>query len=408
MDLGDEGRRRYLTLVHPQPAPPRAVTGRFVVGRRPGDRGLSVDDRRLSRAHFEVRGGRAVAALRLEDLDAKNRTRVDGTPVHRAYLADQAVVRAGDSIFVVEDQAPPELSLADAPAGRSSALDWAQQVADRVAGSPLTVLIRGPSGAGKERLARRVHDQSGRPGAFVAVNCTTLPKELVASELFGHVRGAFSGAEARTGLVAAAAGGTLFLDEVGDLPLAQQPMLLRMLQDRVVRPVGGDRETRVDVRVVGATHQDLLAAVAGQRFRADLLARLTEFEVDLPGLARRKVDVLPVFRELVGRPICADAAEALLLHDWPTNVRGLQKLAARIRLFAEDAGQVTLPMLPTKMQSYVEEEAMEVVEVPRSELERLLGEHQGNVSRVARALGLTRQRLYRRLEVLEIDVRSFR
>ncbi len=392
--------------VHPQPAPPQPIGDGLRVGRQAGAGGLSCDDPRLSRVHFEIRP--VGASLRLDDQGAKNGTRVDGRPVQRAHLEHGSIVRAGDSLFVVEDVAPPAPGCDDPPAGLSAVLSWAQQVVDRVAPTALTVLVHGPSGAGKERLARRLHETSGRRGAFVPVNCSALPATLAASELFGHVRGAFSGAEGRPGLLAAAAGGTLFLDEVGDLPLDLQPVLLRAIQERAIRPVGGDREVPIDVRIVAATHRSLPEAVAAGRFRADLLARLTEFEVELPGLAERKADVLPLFEALVGQPVSVDAAEALLLHDWPTNVRGLQQIANRIRLFADGRGRVELSMLPTAMQDAVGTGALEPAQISPAELARLLELHQGNVSRVARAVGSTRQRVYRLLESLDIDVRSFR
>ena len=401
----DDARRIWLSPVHPHAAAPRLITGPLSVGRAVGPRGLDCADRRMSRAHFELRRTQVRGTLQLIDQGTKNGTRVDGQRADRAYLTSGSVVRAGDTIFVVED-GPPGL---DPRPGESAALGHAHHLVDRVAPTALTVLIRGATGAGKERLAQRLHDASGRTGPFVPVNCTTLPENLAASELFGHVRGAYSGAIGRPGLFAAAAGGTLFLDEVGDLPLAQQPLLLRALQERKVRPVGAEHEVDVDVRVVAATHQDLAGAAQRQAFRADLLARLTEFEVDVPDLTARRADILPLFRQFVGMPISADAAEALLLQPWLTNIRGLQAVARRIRLFAEGAPCVELSMLPSAIQATVAAQAdAPVVEVSQADLERLLRTHGGNVSKVARALSLTRQQVYRRLQALDVDPRAFR
>lgn len=403
-----EGAVTWLTQVFPAPSAPVAVNGRLVVGRRPGAGGLACDDRRMSRRHFTLHRPRRTGPVRVEDADTKNGTRVDGAQVAKAWLVDGTVIRAGDTLFVVEERTPPGTFVQLTAAGRSIALDWTQQVVDRVAPTDLTVLIQGPTGAGKERLARRLHQQSGRTGAFVPVNCTTLPQSLAASELFGHVKGAFSGAEPRAGLFMAAAGGTLFLDEVGDLPVAQQPLLLRALQERRVRPVGAETERTVDVRIVAATHADLDAAVAADTFRADLLARLAEVEVELPGLAERRVDLLPIFEGLVGAPLSADAAEAILLGPWPTNVRGLQQLARRLRLFADGLEQIELSMLPTAMQARIDVAVDAPVEVSRGDLVEQLRAHRGNVSRVARALGLTRQAVYRRLQALDIDAAAYR
>jgi DNA-binding NtrC family response regulator len=398
----------WLTQVHPTPAAPLTLTGRTVVGRSPG-KGLRCDDRRMSRKHFVIHRPRKDGPWRLEDTGTKNGTRVDGVQVESAWLTSGSVIRAGDSLFVFEGGTPPGGFIRPTPAGRSLALDWAHQMIDRVAPTELTVLIQGPTGAGKERLAERLHQASGRTGPFVPVNCTTLPQTLVASELFGHVRGAFSGADARSGLFAAAEGGTLFLDEVGDLPLAQQPMLLRALQERRIRPVGAETERRVDVRIVAATHRDLAAAVAADGFRADLFARLTELEVALPGLDARQVDVLPIFRALVGAPLSSDAAEALLVAPWPTNIRGLQRLARRIRLFADGLEQVESTLLPSDLQARVQTRPTPAqTEIPRADIEAQLTAHAGNVSRAARALGLTRQALYRRLQALDLDASRFR
>lgn len=398
----------WLTLVYPSPAAPIALTGRTVVGRSPG-KGVRCDDRRMSRKHFAVHRPRKDGPWRLEDAGTKNGTRVNGARVETAWLTDGSVIRAGDSIFVFEMRTAPGSFVQPTPAGRSLALDWAQQMIDRVAPTELTVLVQGPTGAGKERLAQRLHAASGRSGAFVPVNCTTLPQTLVASELFGHVKGAFSGADARQGLFAAADGGTLFLDEVGDLPIAQQPMLLRALQERRIRSVGSEVERAVDVRVVAATHCDLAGAVSTGAFRADLLARLTELDVMLPGLHARRVDILPIFQAMAGAALAPDAAEAVLIASWPTNIRGLQRLARRIKLFADAVERIELSALPSALQAGLQIElAAGPRAVPQAEIEAQLTAHAGNVSRAARALGLTRQALYRRLQALDLDASRFR
>lgn len=311
--------RRFLTRVHPEAGDPRELGDRrLVVGREPGAGHLTIDDALVSREHFEIApASRTAGVLRAKDLGSKNGTLLDGAPLDRELLRGGEMLRAGDSLFVYSEVAPPPGEAPPPEVGRSVALTYARHVADVVATAPGAVLVTGPSGAGKELIARRIHEHGGRRGRLVSVSCATFTRDLVAGELFGHVRGAFTGADkARGGSFGAADGGTLFLDEIADLPLEQQPASLRALQDKRIRPVGGDRDLPVDVRIVAATHQDLDALVEGGRFRGDLLARLAGFRVHVPGLAQRKEDVLPLLRAFYGEPveITADAAEALLVY----------------------------------------------------------------------------------------------
>lgn len=224
--------------------------------------------------------------------------------------------------------------------GRSPTLRRVLESATRVAPTPASVLVIGETGTGKELLARFVHLASGRKGEFVAVNCATLPKDLMESELFGHEKGAFTGAgERRAGLIAQADGGTLFLDEVGEMPLALQVRLLRFLQERTYRPVGSTRERRADVRIVAATWRDLRALVGSCEFREDLYFRLAGYDLVLPPLRERGEDVVLIARGIVAgfadvpgvgkREIADGACAALRAHDWPGNIRELQGVLFR-------------------------------------------------------------------------------
>lgn len=222
--------------------------------------------------------------------------------------------------------------------GASPALEKIRDLIDRVADSEASVLITGESGTGKEVVARTVHAQSRRSAKpFVAINCAAMPEALLESELFGHARGAFTDArQAHQGLLAQASGGTVFLDEIGDMPIGLQPKLLRVVQERSVRPVGATAELPVDVRFVAATNLDIESAVEEKRFREDLFFRLNVVRLELPPLRARPADILPLaqhfmrrFVEQAGKQIDAISpavAERLLSYSWPGNVRELQKL----------------------------------------------------------------------------------
>ena len=218
--------------------------------------------------------------------------------------------------------------------------------ADRIAPTAMSVLVTGETGTGKEGLARRLHDVSGRKGAFVVVNCASLPPELVESELFGHARGAFTGAVGdKRGLVLDANGGTLFLDEIGELTMEVQAKLLRLLQEKEIRPLGGRQVLKVDVRVVAATWRDLRGRVAEGAFREDLLYRLAVFELALPPLRERGDDVLLLARHVVDgfarqpgigrRALARSAGAALRGHEWKGNVRELQAVLARAAVLGD-------------------------------------------------------------------------
>ena len=231
--------------------------------------------------------------------------------------------------------------------GHSAALQQAIEVARKVARHSSTVLITGASGTGKELFARLIHDASTRSAkSFVAVNCGAIPEQLLESELFGHARGAFTGAAAaRKGLFQEAAGGTLFLDEIGELPLALQVKLLRALQEGEVRPVGDDTAVSVDARVVTATARDLEAEVAAGRFRADLFYRVNVVSIQLPALRERREDLPALVRHFLERfndrlgtaiiGVTPPAMRLILEHEWPGNVRELENVLERAIVLAE-------------------------------------------------------------------------
>ena len=306
--------------------------------------------------------------------------------------------------------------------GKSEALRKTYDIIDRVAPTDATVLVTGESGTGKELAARAIHKRSRRAaGPFVALNCSALPEALLESELFGHARGAFTDArEARQGLLLHATGGTLFLDEIGDLPPGVQPKLLRALQERRVRPVGGNAEVAFDVRIIAATNRDLEADVREKRFREDLYFRVNVVHVELPPLrARGSSDVLLLAQHFMerfaaqhGKPvrgIAEKAAELLIRYHWPGNVRELSNVIERAVALAR-FDRIGPDDLPDKIREarrslgtslIVSDDPAELV--PIDEIERRYILHVvealgGNKSLAAQVLGLDRRTLYRKLE----------
>ena len=303
--------------------------------------------------------------------------------------------------------------------GRSTAMLRLFRTLDQVACSDASLLVRGETGTGKELVARAVHRRSRRSaGPFVPINCAAIPEALLESELFGHTRGAFTGAvERRVGLLERASGGTLFLDEIGDMSPALQGKLLRALQERRARPVGGAEERPFDVRVVSATHRDLESAIDEGSFRQDLFFRLNVIGVEVPPLRERGEDVLFLAQHFLERSassarkavtgITPGAAEKLLAWTWPGNVRELQNCIERaVALTRSD--HLVIDDLPEPMRAYrpsqvviVADDPSQLVtmdEVERRYIARVLQACGGNKTLAARLLGFDRKTLYRKLQ----------
>ncbi len=451
------------------------------VERRSGPAGeellVRVPDRWMSSQHARVESsfGRWI----LYDAGSKNGTVVNGTAVDRAVLRDGDLIELGHTLFWFRERVPllpgDEIDLhitLDALTARPPGLMtlaplYARSLGEleRVARSLLPIVLSGESGTGKELLARAIHALSERPGELVAVNCGAVPDTLVESEFFGHRRGAFSGAsEDRPGLVRSADRGTLFLDEIGDLPMASQAALLRVLQEREVMPVGASRPVEVDIRVVAATHRDLGAMVDRGEFRQDLYARLAGYMVLLPPLRQRREDLGLMVAALLARhaaatgcalpAIDAVAARALFLHTWPRNVRELDSclMAAAILAGMEPIQVGHLPADVQKAPGRVgaerrgdgvsgervsaervsvdgsgggasmnggddlDQDTEALAPLPLSDEDRRLRDevvasmrtHAGNISAVARAMGKDRKQIQRWVKRFEIDPQSFR
>jgi DNA-binding NtrC family response regulator len=349
------------------------------------------------------------------------------TREERLRAAEDALARHRHAADVVQGLSEREQDPLEGVVGESPLMQRLCAELLRAAQSDCSVVLVGETGTGKDVAAAAIHAHSARKaGPFVVVNCAALPESLLESELFGHVRGAFTGATAdRPGLMLQATGGTLFLDEIGDMPLPLQSKLLRVLQNRTVRPVGSDREVVVDVRLIAATHCDLEAAVGSGAFREDLYYRINVLRIAVPPLRRRGDDVVLLAQAFLrdcakrhGKPartLTATAAERLLAYDWPGNVRELRNcinravamsdheelrvedLSERVRTYRDVSGlleptaQTPLPELAT------------LGEIERTYILRVLERVAGNKSEAARLLGIGRKTLYRKLKHMEVN-----
>lgn len=389
---------------------------------------ISVADPRMSGRHAKL--ALQLGKWVIEDLGSRNGTIVEGAPQERAVLEDGALVELGRTAFVFRmlpaaatDDVTADTLVAALPGLPTFSTGFATALAGlaRIAATKQSIVLHGETGTGKEVVARGVHGASGRSGPFIAVNCGALPETLVESELFGAKKGAFSGAtEDRPGLIRGAHGGTLFLDEIGDLPLATQAALLRVLQEHEVTPLGATRPIAVDVRVVAASHRDLEQEVVAGRFREDLVARLAGFVLELPSLRERREDLGILIAALLARlqapaaiRFAQDAARALLRHEWPRNVRELEQVLGSATALAAD-GVIQLDHLPPVFRRppgvapALADDLTPADLRRRDELRQLLATHRGNIAAVARAMGVARMQIHRWLERYEVDVGAYR
>jgi len=320
--------------------------------------------------------------------------------------------------------------------GNSAEIRETVRLASHAASTMSTVLLQGESGTGKEVFAQAIHNRSARrKGPFVAVNCGAIPRELIASELFGYAEGAFTGAKrgGRPGKFELASGGTLFLDEIGDMPLDQQVALLRVLQDKKITRVGGDKMIPVDIRIICATNRDLKQEIEKGRFREDLYYRLNVITIEVPPLRRRREDIpllVDYFLKKIGRDwgveiesVEPEVMEYLTRYEWPGNVRELQNVVERMISMA-DGNTIGLNLLPPEIYNANDlansQEKVVPVRMGRLSRERqnrkqllaekesqeilaLLTKHGGNVSQVARDMGVSRNTLYRKMKQYNIS-----
>jgi DNA-binding NtrC family response regulator len=431
----DRARGARLLIFGPSAVSSRPLPdgGSLLIGRMdPAE--VVIDDKAVSRSHARI-GYYAERAVPdrfwIEDLGSSNGTRVRGRriePSERHSLEPGDLVEIGLSTLVVQDSAEAEAAWvraihADKDRTAEIIEDPAMQklydLVDRVAMSEISVLILGETGVGKEVMARAIHDRSARSAApFLAINCGAISETLIESELFGHEKGAFTGAAtAKPGLLELAQGGTVFLDEVGELPKATQVRLLRVLEDRRVWRVGGVENRTIDVRFVSATHRDLKAACASGEFRRDLFYRLNGISFAIPPLRERRKEIAPLARSFVrafagagGPMITARAIGALEAHDWPGNIRELRNVVERAVALAQ-RGEIEVEHL----QIDAEDEprappqphgAPLSNEMKRFEKERIaeaLEKCHGNQTKAAKMLGISRKVLLARLDEFELE-----
>jgi transcriptional regulator of acetoin/glycerol metabolism len=381
---------------------------------------LGIPDARMSSPHaILLRKGLNFV---IEDGGSRNGTRLNGLSVTESTpLIDGDILEAGQTTFLYRAaiaasfDGPPDaecdpLDTAAILATLDPALARQVEKLDRIAISAVPVILLGETGTGKELIARALHRHSQRKGPIVAVNCGALPATLLEAQLFGHVRGAFSGAVGDApGLLRSADGGTLFLDEIGDLPAPSQVALLRALQEGEVLPIGAIRPVRVDFRVVAATHQPLEELVARGAFRSDLFARLAGFTFVLPPLRARRQDLGILVAALLGDRtvrLSSDVGRALVRYDWPLNVRELRHALDAAIALAED-GVIRMKHLPPAVAQAISKTPLGSDPV-HEELVASLSRHRGNISEVAREMGKARMQVQRWMRRFGIDPQSFR
>jgi two-component system response regulator GlrR len=388
----------------------------IVIGRKGAD--LTIDDPSLSRLHAELY--LEASGYRLRDLGSTNGTHVRGVKIVEAYIKPDSVISLGKS--EVRFQALPDAVIAplwQSPrlcglVGQSTAMRYLFELIERIAASDATVLISGETGSGKEGVADAIHERSPRAKKpFVVLDCSAIPAQLFEDQLFGHEAGAFTGAtRAAVGVFEAAHGGTLFLDEIGELPLELQAKLLRAVETRTIRRVGGTKAIHCDVRVLAATNRDLAVEVNRGTFRADLYFRLAVAKLAVPPLRDRREDIpllVEHFSDQLGAKPPAEFMTWALAQPWPGNVRELRNAVERATVLpsqppgSHGPGPTTSawPSVDVAVPFKVAKQRV-VDEFDRRYLEALMSAHDGNISAAARAAGVDRMSIYKMMRRLGI------
>jgi DNA-binding NtrC family response regulator len=400
------------------------------------DNDLVLSDATVSRYHLEIRVRRD--GIEVRDLDTTNGTKHGGARIGSVVLTGAARLRLGKHTELDVEPVDSNIELGEWPGdrfgdvlGSTPPMKRLFALLGRAAPTDATILLQGETGTGKEAIAEAVHHVSRRAkGPFVVVDCGSIPHELIASELFGHAKGSFTGAAAdKQGLIEAANAGTLFLDEIGELALDLQPQLLRVLDRRQVRRVGETQSVDVDIRVIAATHRDLRAMVKAGQFREDLYYRLAVVATYVPPLRERTADIPALatwFAEKMGRGSFAQSPallDQLQRHDWPGNVRELRNVVERALSLGDaalaDLGEGQRPLGPEtsddatpRRQSnpdvldlpFKEAKSQLIESFERDYLTALLARHHGNISRAAAEAGIDRNYIHRLVKKYGLEV----
>jgi DNA-binding NtrC family response regulator len=394
-------------------SPDRALSGQTLTLDRPlqigraenAEADVRIDDGCVSRLHATVRPKADGSGVELIEHQSRNGIFVDGQRTEGGLVSRQAVLRIGDTLFVV--------------AGSPRTAQVRAQIAN-AAPSDIPVLLLGETGTGKDVMARQLHALSGRSGPFVTVNSAAIPKDLVESYLFGHLRGAFTGAVSdRAGFFAEASGGTLFFDEIGELHPDLQAKLLRVLENREYSPVGSARVEHTDARIVAATNIDLAREAGTGAFRRDLYGRIAGAIVRLAALRQRREEIVDLTRGFLaehGRgdmTWSANFTERLLCHPWPMNIRELRMTVQRLVLDRPHQLELRRSHLEAALDvvstSDEDEAPLALADAPpRAELVDLLTRHRGNVSELGKHYGKDRKQVYRWLRRYRLDSADFR
>ncbi len=395
------------------------------------------EDRTASRHHFEIQY--TERGYLLIDLNSTNGTFLDGRRVERAYLSSGSQMRAGSSTLTFS---PIDEELTVEPdrdgslggmVGQSVKMRQIFGLIKKIAPMDVSVVIQGETGTGKELVARAIHENSNRKkGPMVVLDCGAIPPNLIESELFGHEKGAFTGAVAsRPGAFERANGGTIFLDELGELRLDLQPKLLRVLENREVRRVGGNEVQEVDVRVIAATNRDLVKEIQAGNFREDLYFRLSVINIQLPPLRQRRDDIPHILRNALADPeiqakhgrkrFAASALAILQAYPWPGNIRELMNVLSHVLTFS-DSEEIEAHHLPARVQGQQKEQPLPFNEhlsfkdakeqllenFEREYIGQVLKRCDGNISRAARESGLHRKSIERLVKKYSLDPRSMK
>ena len=395
------------------------------------------EDRTASRHHFEIQY--TERGYLLIDLNSTNGTWLDSRRVERAYLSLGSQIRAGQSVVTfapideevtVEPDREGELC---GMVGQSVKMRQIFGLIKKIAPMDVSVIIQGETGTGKELVARAIHELSGRKrGPMVVLDCGAIPPNLIESELFGHEKGAFTGAVAsRPGAFERASGGTIFLDELGELRTDLQPKLLRVLENREVRRVGGNDVIEVDVRVIAATNRDLVKEIQAGNFREDLYFRLSVITIQLPPLRQRREDIPHIVRKALADPevvqrhgrkhLSPAAASVLMAYSWPGNIRELMNVISHVLTFSE-RDEIDVAHLPARVQGQQTEQPLPFNEhlsfkdakeqllesFEREYISQVLARCDGNISRAARESGLHRKSIERLVKKYGLDAKAMK